>query len=158
MMTKIGGPFAAKASPPLGAVIYLRVSTTRQKTGDVSLPSQRKGCVQFSEQLGKPVVDAMSGTDDARPAFQRMIELAKQPDRQFDSIIVYSLSRFYRAGPEMEILIRALSKKGVKVLSVTQPIGDDPGQGMLRQMIGIYDEYSSRENAKNVRRAMIENA
>ena len=45
-----------------------------------------------------------------------------------------------------------------EVISVTQPTGDDPSQQLMRQMIGIFDEYTSRENGKNVTRAMRESA
>jgi site-specific DNA recombinase len=58
----------------------------------------------------------------------------------------------------MELTIRKLRKHGVEVVSVTQPTGDDPSQEMMRQMIGIFDEYTSRENGKNVIRAMRESA
>ncbi len=160
-MTRKGQVIFTPAQPT-GAVLYLRVSTKRQLKGDVSIPSQRKACSAYCLQSSKPIlgefIDGMTGTDDARPEFQRMVEQAKQPGCSFDTIIVYSLSRFYRAGPEMELLIRALRKKGVTVVSVTQPIGDDPMHTVMRQMIGAFDEYTSAENGKNTRRAMVENA
>ena len=57
-------------------------------------------------------------------------------------------------GAEMELTIRSLRKHGVEVVSVTQSTGDDPAQEMVRQIIGIFDEYTSRESGKNVKRAM----
>lgn len=80
------------------------------------------------------------------------------PDRPFDIICVHAFSRFYRNGAEMELTIRQLRKHGVEVVSVTQPTGTDPSQELMRQIIGIFDEYTSRENGKNVIRAMRENA
>ena len=41
---------------------------------------------------------------------------------------------------------------------MSQPTGRDPAQDMMRQIIGIFDEYTSRENGKNVTRSMRENA
>ena len=93
-----------------------------------------------------------------RPAFQRMLDEATSADRRFDIICVHAFSRFYRNGAEMELTIRKLRKHGVEVVSVTQPTGDDPSQEMMRQIIGIFDEYTSRENGKNVIRAMRESA
>ena len=58
----------------------------------------------------------------------------------------------------MELCIRKLHKHGVDVVSITQPTGDDPSQQLMRQIIGIFDEYTSRENGKNVTRAMRESA
>ena len=140
----------------------MRVSTKRQLNGEVFIPSQRRTCQTHCDALGKVVVaefvDGVTGTDDARPDFQRMTEMARQPDCPFDTIVVHALSRFYRAGPEMDMTIRSLRKKGIRVVSVTQPIGEDPSQAMLRPVIGIFDEYTSLENGENVRRAMRENA
>lgn len=87
-----------------------------------------------------------------------MLEQARESERRFDVILVHSFSRFYRNGAEMELTIRSLGKVGVEVVSVTQPTGDDPAQEMMRQIIGIFDEYTSRENGKNVTRAMRESA
>ena len=144
---------------PKRAALYLRVSTGRQAEGEVSLPSQRDLTRRYCEGQGWTVVEEFvepgaSATDDRRPVFQRMLEQAKLPERTFDVICVHAFSRFYRNGAEMEMTIRRLKKSGVEVVSVTQPTGDDPSQAMMRQIIGIFDEYTSRENGKNVTRAM----
>ena len=148
---------------PKRAALYLRVSTGRQAEGEVSLPSQRDLTRRYCEGQGWTVVEEFvepgaSATDDRRPVFQRMLEQAKLPERTFDVICVHAFSRFYRNGAEMEMTIRRLKKSGVEVVSVTQPTGDDPSQAMMRQIIGIFDEYTSRENGKNVTRAMRESA
>jgi DNA invertase Pin-like site-specific DNA recombinase len=148
---------------PRRAALYLRVSTGRQAAGDVSIPSQRDLTRRFCEAQGWVVTaefvePGASATDDRRPAFQRMLDEATGADRRFDIICIHAFSRFYRNGAEMELTIRKLRKHGVEVVSVTQPTGDDPSQEMMRQIIGIFDEYPSRENGKNVTRAMRESA
>ena len=148
---------------PRRAALYLRVSTGRQATGDVSIPSQGALTRRFCEAqgwiiTGEFVEPGASATDDRRPAFQRMLDEATSPDRRFDVICVHAFSRFYRNGAEMELTIRKLRKHGVEVVSATQPTGDDPSQELMRQIIGIFDEYTSRENGKNVTRAMRESA
>jgi len=148
---------------PKHAVVYLRVSTGRQAVGDVSIPSQRELTRRFCVAQGWEVVDeyiepGASATDDRRPVFQRMLEDARSGERRFDVICVHAFSRFFRNGAEMELTIRRLNKQGVEVVSVTQPTGDDPSQQMMRQIIGIFDEYTSKENGKNVSRAMRESA
>jgi site-specific DNA recombinase len=152
-----------EAETPKRVALYLRVSTGRQAAGEVSIPSQRALTQRYCEARGWVVTEEFvepgaSATDDRRPVFQRMLEQAREPDRRFDVILVHSFSRFYRNGAEMELTIRGLRKLGVEVMSVTQPSGDDPAQEMMRQIIGIFDEYTSRENGKNVTRAMRESA
>ena len=99
-----------------------------------------------------------SATDDKRPEFQRMIERACDGDNAFDVIVVHSFSRFFRDAFGLEFYVRKLAKHGVKLVSITQELGDDPAQVMMRQVIALFDEYQSRENAKHVLRAMKENA
>lgn len=156
-------PSSTANQSPLRAALYLRVSTGRQAAGDVSLPSQRELTRRYCESRGWIVTreylePGASATDDRRPEFQQMLEDARGTEKPFDVIVVHSFSRFYRNGAEMELTIRRLRKHGVEVVSVTQPTGDDPSQELMRQIIGIFDEYSSRENGKNVTRAMRENA
>lgn len=57
----------------------------------------------------------------------------------------------------LEMYIRRLAKHGVRLASITQELGDDPPQVMMRQVLALFDEYQSRENAKHVPRAMKEN-
>ena len=154
---------ATDCPTPLRAAVYLRVSTGRQAEGEVSIPSQRDLTTRHCLSNGWTVVDeyvepGASATDDRRPAFQTMLERACDADHPYDVIVVHSFSRFFRDGATMELTIRKLRRHGVEVVSMTQPTGTDPSQEMMRQIIGIFDEYTSKENGKNVTRAMKENA
>ena len=145
------------------AALYLRVSTTRQAEVDLSIPDQRSQTAAYCERHGWQVVadyvePGASAMDDQRPEFQRMIERASDDDRPFDVIVVHSFSRFFRDAFGLEMYIRRLAKHGVRLVSITQELGDDPSQVMIRQVIALFDEYQSRENAKHVLRAMKENA
>jgi DNA invertase Pin-like site-specific DNA recombinase len=101
-----------------------------------------------------------SAVDDRRPAFQQMIERACDGDYAFGLIVVHSYSRFFREAFEQEFYLRRLAKHGVRVVSITQPVGDEtePVQTMMRKVIALFDEYQSKENAKHVIRSMKENA
>ena len=145
------------------AALYLRVSTTRQAEVDLSIPDQRLQTQGYCARQGWQVVadyvePGASAMDDQRPEFQRMIERASDDDRPFDVIVVHSFSRFFRDAFGLEMYIRRLAKHGVRLVSITQELGDDPSQVMMRQVIALFDEYQSRENAKHVLRAMKENA
>jgi site-specific DNA recombinase len=66
-----------------------------------------------------------SATDDRRPVFQEMIDLACGPSHPFDIILTHSFSRFFRDSMLFEINARRLKKVGVDLVSMTQEIGDD---------------------------------
>jgi DNA invertase Pin-like site-specific DNA recombinase len=152
----------AQASAPRAA-IYLRVSTGRQAEQDLSIPDQKAQTRAWAAQRGWTVVaeyvePGASATDDKRPEFQRMIERACDGENAFDVIVVHSFSRFFRDAFGLEFYVRKLAKHGVRLVSITQELGDDPAQVMMRQVIALFDEYQSKENAKHVLRAMKENA
>jgi site-specific DNA recombinase len=148
---------------PARAALYLRVSTTRQAEVDLSIPDQQAQTSDYCARRGWRVVaeyveSGASAMDDHRPEFQRMIERACDDDRPIDMIVVHSFSRFFRDAFGLEMYVRKLTKHGVRLVSITQELGDDPAQVMMRQVIALFDEYQSRENAKHVLRAMKENA
>ncbi|RRY11862.1 recombinase family protein [Brucella anthropi] len=148
---------------PGRAALYLRVSTGRQAEHDLSIPDQRRQLRAYCEAKGIEVVaeyvePGASATDDKRPEFQKMMDAASEKPAPFDCIIVHSFSRFFRDQFQLEFYFRRLAKNGVKLTSITQDLGDDPISGMMRQIMALFDEYQSKENAKHTLRAMRENA
>jgi site-specific DNA recombinase len=148
---------------PLRAALYLRVSTPRQAEHDVSIPDQRKQGEAYCAARGYQLVESYvepgsSATNDRRPAFQKMIEAGTARPSAFDMVVVHSFSRFFRDHFELEFYVRKLAKNGVRLVSITQEMGDDPMHVMMRQIMALFDEYQSKENAKHVLRALKENA
>jgi DNA invertase Pin-like site-specific DNA recombinase len=99
-----------------------------------------------------------TATDDNRPEFQKMVERATDKDHPYDIILVHSYSRFFRDAFALEMYVRRFRKHDVRLISITQELGDDPAQAMMRQIIGLFDEYQSKEISKHVLRSMKENA
>ncbi len=152
------GPATAKR-----AVFYLRVSTGRQAEQDLSIPDQRRQAQVYCETrgyqaVGEYVEPGASATDDRRPEFQKMMDAAAARPPTFDTIIVHSFSRFFRDQFQLEFYVRRLAKNGVRLVSITQDLGEDPMSVMMRQIMALFDEYQSKENAKHTLRAMRENA
>ena len=149
----------------LRAALYMRVSTGRQAEHDLSIPDQRSQLKLWCRANGHDVVAEFveagaSAGDDRRPGFQQMIERACDGEHAFDLIVVHSYSRFFREAFEQEFYLRKLAKHSIKVVSITQPVGDEtePVHAMMRKVIALFDEYQSKENAKHVIRSMKENA
>jgi len=143
------------------AALYLRVSTGRQADSDLSTPDQRrqaKGCCASRgwEIVADYVEPGVSAMDDRRPEFQRMIDAATT--KPLDMILVHSFNRFFRDQFQLEFYVRRLAENGVRLVSITQELGGDPMSNMIRQIMALFDEYQSKENAKHTLRAMKENA
>ncbi len=148
---------------PARAALYLRVSTGRQAESDLSIPDQRRQLAAYAVTKGLAVAAEFvepgnTATDDKRPAFQAMIDAGLEKPATFDTILVHSFSRFFRDQFLFEFYTRKLARNGVRLVSITQELGDDPMGIMMRQIMALFDEYQSRENAKHTLRAMKENA
>jgi len=147
----------------MNAVVYARVSTARQAETDLSIPDQVAQCEGYCKRHGLAVVNryvepGASATDDKRPVFQQMMGDAELKPRPFDTIIVHSFSRFFRDHFQMEFYVRKLAKLGIKLIAITQDVGNEPYSQMIRQILALFDEHQSRENGKHTKRAMQENA
>ncbi len=147
----------------MAVALYARVSTTRQAEQDLSIPDQlrqlREWCKTHGHLIAMEYVEpGASATDDKRPVFQTLMADALRTPPPFDTIVVHSLSRFFRDGITFGLYERKLQKHGVKVVSITQQTSDDASGQMVRRMISMFDEYQSTENAKHTGRAMRENA
>ena len=143
--------------------LYLRVSTGRQADSDLSIPDQRRQLAAYALSKGWTIASEFSepgssATDDKRPAFQAMIDEGMTKPAPFSVILVHSFSRFFRDQFLFEFYTRKLTRNGVRLVSITQELGDDPMGLMMRQIMALFDEYQSRENAKHTLRAMKENA
>ena len=148
---------------PPRAALYFRVSTGRQAESDLSIPDQRRQALAYCAARGWDVAiefvePGMSGTDDRRPELQRLLDMATAGGAPFDVVLVHSFSRFARDHFALEMHVRRLRKAGVRLVSITQDLGEDPMSMMVRQVFALFDEYQSKENAKHTLRAMQENA
>src|SRR3546814_19772662 len=78
-----------------------------------------------------------------------MMDAGAQKPAPFNFIIVHSFSRFFRDQFQLEFYVRRLAKNDIRLTSITQDLGDDPMSVMMRQIMALFDEYQSKENAKH---------
>lgn len=140
-------------------VIYARFSSRAQR--EVSIDQQLKACKAYAEAHGMEVVcvytdHAMTGTNDRRPDFQQMI--ADSDNHTFEFVIVYALDRFARDRYDSAVYKRKLKNNGVRVLSATEPITDDPAGCLMESLLEGMAEYYSKELSRKIRRGMEDNA
>ena len=139
------------------AVIYARYSSDSQT--EQSIEGQLRVCQQYAKNNDILIVDtyidrAMTGTNDLRPDFQRMIKDSNK--RQWDYVLVYKLDRFSRNKYETTIHKHTLSNNGVKVISAMENIPDTPEGIILESLLEGMAEYYSAELAQKVKRGMHE--
>ena len=99
------------------AVIYARYSSDNQT--EQSIDGQLHLCQDYAKRndilnLDTYIDRAMTGTNDKREAFQRML---KDCDKKaWDYILVYKLDRFSRNKYKMTIHRKHLKDNGVKII------------------------------------------
>jgi site-specific DNA recombinase len=142
--------------------LYARVSSDKQDV-DLSISAQLKALNKYAQENSHQVVAeyvdlAETGRTSARPEFKKMISAARRPDKPFDLILVYKYSRFAR-NREDSILFKAmLKKKGIQVVSITEPFDDTPTGRLLQGIIESLDEFYSDNLGEEVTRGMRESA
>ena len=140
-------------------VIYARYSSDAQR--EESIDAQIRENKEFAERHGIEIVGtyidrALSAKTDNRPEFQRMIKDSAK--KEFQVVIVWKLDRFSRNRYDAANYKSQLRKNGVKLVSATENISENPEGILLESMLEGFAEYFSAELAVKVTRGMVENA
>ncbi len=135
------------------AVIYARYSSDNQT--EQSIDGQLRVCTEYAKShdiliLNTYIDRAMTGTNDNRPDFQRMIKDSSR--KTFNYVIVYKFDRFSRNKYETAMHKKTLKDNGVKVVSATEFVPDTPEGIIFESMLEGYAEYYSAELSQKIRR------
>ena len=141
------------------AVIYARYSSHSQR--DESIDAQLRECHNYAARNDFLIVEeycdrALTGKNDNRAAFQKMIKDAK--NNKFNYVLVYKLDRFARNRYDSAMYKNILKKHDVKVVSIMENIGDSPEGIILESVLEGMAEYYSANLSQNIKRGMTENA
>lgn len=141
----------AKAEEIAGknVVIYTRVSSKEQADNNGSLESQKMYCEKLAANRNYTIVEYFGGTyesaqKDERNEFVKMLNFIKSSSKKIHYIIVYSLDRFSRTGPNAIFLSSELRKTNVHIQSCLQDIDTNTSSGVLQQSIHFI--FSNYEN------------
>lgn len=139
------------------AVIYARYSSDNQT--EQSIEGQLRVCQEYAKNNDILLLDtyidrAMTGTNDNRADFQRMLKDSAR--NHWDYVLVYKIDRFSRNKYETAIHKKTLKDNGTRLLSATEYIPDSPEGIILESMLEGYAEYYSAELSQKIRRGMNE--
>lgn len=141
------------------AVIYARFSSDMQR--HESIEAQVRACKEYAERKGYEVIEvyadeACSGTNDNRPAFQKM--LTDSGKGKFSYAIVHKLNRFARSRYYSVVNRHHLNRNGVSLLSVSENIDGGPQSIILESIYEGMAEFFSVDLANEVEKGKRENA
>jgi DNA invertase Pin-like site-specific DNA recombinase len=141
---------------------YIRVSDARQD--EYSPDSQLKTIRESAARDGYMIPDEYVFYDDGisgrsvkkRDEFKRMISEAVSKDHPFDKLYVWKLSRFSRSMEDSIIYKSMLEKKGVKVVSVSEPISNDIYGKLMERFLEWDAQFYSERLSEEVKRGFSE--
>ena len=153
-------------NPPLLKIAsaYIRVSDERQD--EYSPDSQLKKIREYAAKEGYLIPDEYVFYDDGisgksvrkRDEFNHMIALAKEKNPPFEVIYVWKFSRFARNQEESMVYKNLLRKRGVSVISVSEPIPEGHFGTLIERIIEWMDEFYLINLGAEVQRGMTEKA
>ncbi len=142
--------------------VYARVSSDAQDT-DLSISAQIRALTDCAARNNTVVVrefidEAESGRTADRPAFREMIALAKSKNPPFDTILVWKLNRFARSRIDSIVYKKLLKDRGIRLISINEPIDDSPTGHLTEGMIEAIDQFYSENMGQDIRRGIRESA
>jgi site-specific DNA recombinase len=143
--------------------LYARVSSDQQAEKNNSIPSQLRLLHKYADDHNLEVVkeyidEGESALSANRPAFLEMISETKKHIPPFQAILVWKLSRFARNRQDSILYKSMLGKRGIELISISEPIDNTPQGQLMEGVIEVIDEFYSAVLAQETLRGMIENA
>jgi len=148
-------------SEPLRAVAYVRCSSEKQADKESSLPAQKVEIERLAARSGGTVVrwfqdDGISGKDMLhRPGVTEMLTYMEENHKHVDALYLYDYKRLARNREDAYYIRKKAAKLKIAIVSVAQPIVDDPVGAILQE--SMYDAFAEIErlnNGRSVRRGL----
>lgn len=133
------------------AALYCRVSDPQHQTSENQSRLLKEFAAREHYEIVEVYTDEMTGTTLRRPAFQRMMNDAKE--RRFDLVLFFALDRLSRGGP-LETLqtLKTLKDWGVDWISYTEPYLRSIGP-FAEAVIAILAVIAKQESIRRSERA-----
>ncbi len=147
------------SAPLVGlAVIYCRVSDTKQMTRGDGLNSQETRCRVFANGNGLDVVevfkDDISGSKDTRPGMTAMLAFLRKHRQESLTVIVDDVSRLARGRDAHWKLRTQIMKTGARLMSPNMRFGDDADSELFESITIEMANHQRRKNAEQTKNRM----
>lgn len=135
-------------------IIYIRVSTKEQAEKRLSLDNQESECKSHARKQGVIIPDTHVFSDRGesakvidRPALQKMLKFVQSNKGKIDVLYIWKIDRLARNLGDYYGIKVALGKYGVKIISVTEPIEDDPVGRFLEAILAAAAQFDNEIRA-----------
>ncbi|VXC98058.1 Recombinase [Oceanicaulis sp. 350] len=146
------------------AVIYCRVSNSKQKTEHDGLRSQATRCREYADYRNCQVVevfeDDMSGGKVSRPGMDAMLAFLRRQRRHTPYVIIDDLSRLARGIQAHWELRELITKFGGELISPSIEFGTDSDSKLIENIRASVAQHQREKNAEQTKdrmRARVQN-
>ena len=141
-----------------GAVIYTRVST-KEQVDNLSLPTQEEACQHYCDREGLRVQEIFvdrgeSAKTASRKEFQRLLAYCRQHKERVRVVVVYAINRFSRSTLDHAVIRAQLSKLGITLRSVTEPIDETSSGKLMESLLSAYAQFDNDVRSERTRTGM----
>ena len=145
----------------MNVLLYARVSTESQAQLGHSLEAQINTMREYASQMswvvaGEYIDRGLSGRSNERAAFLAMINFATSPHANISAILVHKLDRFSRSREDAIFYKALLKKKGVSVISITEPLEASPAGLLVEGILETIAEFYSQNLAEEVKKGQLQ--
>ncbi|MEO0384573.1 MAG: recombinase family protein [Pseudomonadota bacterium] len=140
------------------AIIYARVSSTKQKTVGTGLSSQTTRCRDFARMKGYEVVevftDDVSGGLTDRPGMRAALSYMRKHRSHNVRILIDDVSRLARSIEAHLELRRAISSAGGVLESPSVEFGEDSDSVLVENLLASVSQHQRQKNAEQTTNRM----
>ena len=127
--------------------------STKEQARNLSLRTQQEACERFCAREGITVAkvfveEGESAKSLDRPVFQDLLAYCRANGGRVHAVVVYDLSRFARNALDHHSVRALLTKLGVTLRSVTQPIDDSSSGVMMEGVLAAMAQFDNKLRAE----------
>lgn len=138
----------------MNGLIYTRVSTKEQVIDRTSLESQEKECQAFARKHNINVIENQIFREQGESAkvadrteLRNLLEFVRKNKDSVDVLLIWKIDRLSRNLSDYYGIKVALNRYGVKIVSVTEPIEDDPVGRFLEAILAAAAQFDNEIRA-----------
>ena len=137
------------------AVGYIRTATDGVEAEAV-VQATKARMQEYADGRGIKMFDwqvdvGYSGRDSERPGLQALLASAEVPNRGFNTVLVFALNRLSRSVAGFVAIETALSKSGIRLVSVTEPYHTASTEKFMSDFLEAVDHFYKENVAQKTR-------
>jgi site-specific DNA recombinase len=138
------------------AVIYIRVSTTKQVIQGASLDTQQMMCQDWASRNNVLVEkiyhdDGVSAKTLDRPAMQEMLSYLRSNKGRIDYLVTYQTDRLSRNATDFFALRTLLSQLGIEYKNINSSIDETPNDQLIQNIEAVLAQHDNTMKSTRVK-------